>query len=175
MDKINYHGLTPASVYSEDRTNFTYDHDVQVYYDDLALVDKDGKPLYITAYIGVKGDANLDNVCDGSDAADVLSYFARVGALPDGGSYLDVQLSSSPLVTSGSDPLEELACFLCDVTEDEWGETNYNLSKINRTIDGTDAGAILYYYGLAGMGGGPSVYYECWNKACPNRFGGTIQ
>ena len=175
MSKINYNGLTPASVYTKDRTNFTYDHDVQVYYDDLALVDKYGNPLYITAYIGVKGDANLNNVADGSDATDVLSYYARRGAGAGGVSVdpLTIKLSQSPLVTSADDPLEHLAAFLCDVDQNEWSADNWSVRKENRNLDGTDATLILKYFALVGSStaGTPEWYYECWNNAVPYRFG----
>lgn len=177
MSKINYNGLTPASVYSEDRTNFTYDHDVQVYYDDLALVDKDGNPLYITAYIGVKGDVNLNNVTDGTDATHTLRYYTLRISGQGGGAIdpLELQLSNSPLVTGPNDPLEHLAAFLGDVNVDEWDENNWRVRKEDRNIDGTDATQILRFYTLmiSGTPGGtlPDAY-ETWNEVVPWRFGG---
>ena len=187
--KINYNGLTPAKVYdarratvTDDhvatRNDFIYDDVVQVYYDDLALVDKDGNPLYITAYIGVKGDANLNNVADGSDATDVLWYFGQISG-GVGGTTVDrdtIQLTrNSTFVTGVDDPLEQLAAFLCDVTEDEWSEENWKIAKKDRNIDGTDATLILKYFGLVlrRVDDSSSWYYECWNEAVPNRFGGS--
>ena len=187
--KINYNGLTPAKVYdarratvTDDhvatRNDFIYDDVVQVYYDDLALVDKDGNPLYITAYIGVKGDANLNNVADGSDATDVLWYFGQISG-GVGGTTVDrdtIQLTrNSTFVTGVDDPLEQLAAFLCDVTEDEWSEDNWTIAKKDRNIDGTDATLILKYFGLVlrRVDDSSSWYYECWNEAVPNRFGGS--
>jgi hypothetical protein len=178
MSKINYHGLTPAKVYSIDRTNFTYDHDVQVYYDDTALVDKDGNPLYITAYIGVKGDANLNNVADGNDATDVLWYFGQISG-GVGGTSVDpdtIQLSRNSTMSKGvDDPLEQLAAFLCDVDQDEWSADNWAKPKNERTLDGTDATLILKYYGnvLRKVDASSEWYYQCWNEAVPYRFGGT--
>ena len=177
MSKINYNGLTPASVYSEDRTNFTYDHDVQVYYDDLALVDKDGNPLYITAYIGVKGDVDFNNVADGTDATLTLQYYTLIMSGQGGTDVdpLEVQLSKSDLVTGPNEPLEHLAAFLADVDTNEWDPDNWRVRKEDRTIDGTDATNILKFYTLmmSGVPGQPDpVAYDVWNEVVPDRFGG---
>lgn len=179
LDNINYNGLTPQKVYSEDRLNFTYDKDVQVYYmgkdnegndKNIALVDKDGNPLYITAYIGLKGDITLDNIVNGSDATYALQYYT---VLNSGTGTLDprtVIATANPLVTNGDDNLDHLAVFLADVTENEYGEDNWMLRKQDRLFNGTDATLILQYYTLLNSGGLKDPQ-ECWNKVVPNRFG----
>ena len=174
LDNINYNGLTPQKVYSEDRTNFTYDKDVQVYYQDgetnLALVDKDGNPLYITAYIGVKGDITLDNIVNGSDATYALMYYTKINAGVTAVDPRTIIATANKLVSTGDDNLDHLAVFLADVTENEYGEDNWKLRKQDRIFNGTDATLILQFYTIFNRGEKQDAQ-DCWNTTVPNRFG----
>ena len=174
LDNINYNGLTPQKVYSEDRTNFTYDKDVQVYYQDgetnLALVDKEGNPLYITAYIGVKGDITLDNIVNGSDATYALVYYTTINSGVTAVDPRTVIATANKLVTTGDDNLDHLAVFLADVTENEYSEDNWKLKKQDRIFNGTDATLILQFYTVFNSGEKQDAQV-CWNTVVPNRFG----
>ena len=171
---INFNGKTPASVYDATRTDFKYDHDVQVYYGDLALTDKDGNPLYITAYIGVKGDINLDNKVTAVDASAALIYNADLqleGNTPD-----TLQLSFSPLVKAPGDVYDQFAAFLGDVDEDEFAADNWKKTKSERKIIPIDASKILVYYAelqnlIAQYGENvpAASQQELWDKICPSR------
>ena len=177
LDNINYNGLTPQKVYREDRTNFTYDKDVQVYYQDgetnLALVDKAGNPLYITAYIGVKGDITLDNIVNGSDATYALMYYTTINSGATAVDPRTVIATANKLVKTGDDNLDHLAVFLADVTENEYGEDNWKLRKQDRIFNGTDATLILQFYTLFNRGDNPDAQ-DCWNTIVPNRFGDIV-
>lgn len=176
---LNYNGKTPAGVYDEARTDFTYDHDVQVYYGDTALVDKDGNPMYITAYIGVKGDINLDNKVTAVDASYALVYYADLSAGADG-QEVDpntVLLSRSPLVSGPDSIMDQFAAFLGDVNEDEYSADNWSKTKAQRKIIAVDASLILVYYAelndlvnqYAPDEVPESAKQELWDKVCPDR------
>ena len=175
IDNINYNGLTPQKVYSKDRLNFTYDKDVQVYYQDgdknIALKDKDGNPLYITAYIGVKGDITLDNIVNGSDATYALNYYTHINSNVSAIDPRTIIATANKLVTNGDDNLDHLAVFLADVTENEYAEDNWKLRKQDRLFNGTDATLILQFYTIFNSGLEQKDAQECWNVVVPNRFG----
>ena len=171
---INFNGKTPANVYDVNRTDFKYDHDVQVYYGDTPLTDKEGNPIFITAYIGVKGDINLDNKITAVDASAALIYNADLqleGNTPD-----TLQLSYSPLVQAPGDVYDQFAAFLGDVDEDEYAESNWNKSKSERKIIPIDASKILVFYAelqnlIAEYGENvpTASQQELWDKICPSR------
>lgn len=67
--------------------------------------------ITVKAYIGVKGDANLDNKVDAVDASAILTYYAN---LLTGQSAEETVLSTSLLAKN--DPVyEQFAAFLADV------------------------------------------------------------
>ena len=68
------------------------------------LTNADGKAVAATAYIGVKGDANLNGVVEIADATKVLTYYAYIGAS------MDAALTADP-----TSDYEKLAFFLADV------------------------------------------------------------
>ena len=180
MDLINFNGETPESVYNS-RTHVPkvttiddFKYDVPVFYGDKALKDKDGNDLTVRAYIGVKGDASLDNMVDAVDASSVLRYYASVST--NDRSVYDVVLQSTKagLAVSGpTDELDELAAFLADVTENEWGENNWMTKKDGRLIDSNDASKILAFYAKSSSSDYAGVSsYDIWNEVLGSkRFG----
>ena len=126
---INFGGLTPANIYSSSNKDFEYN--VQIYYGDLPLRDKNGLPVCIKAYIGLKGDISLDNKLDSIDASDILRIYSSYAM----GVSVNI-FTSNPIVTNSQDPLNELARYLADVNRDG-------------IIDATDASEILRTYSQA--------------------------
>ena len=177
MSLINFNGETPFTMYNS-RTHVPkkttiddFKYDVPVYYQDMALTDKDGNALTVTAYIGVKGDATLDNMVDALDASAALRYYASLST-NDRTPY-DVVLQNTAAglkVSSPTDELDELAAFLADVTENEWGEDNWNKMKGDRYVDSSDASNILAFYARASSSDYNDVStYDIWNEVLGSR------
>ena len=144
-DDINFGTAKPTNTYEKGNTTFKYD--VPVYVKDTALTDADGKAITVEAYIGVRGDADLDNTANAVDASVVLTYYAK---LQTGGKAARTQLSTSPLVKAASDIYDDFAAYLADVYYDvENGVIFDNLTdKATRknTINAADASSILQFY-----------------------------
>ena len=144
-DDINFGTAKPTNTYEKGNTTFKYD--VPVYVKDTALTDADGKAITVEAYIGVRGDADLDNTANAVDASVVLTYYAK---LQTGGKAARTQLSTSSLVKAASDIYDDFAAYLADVYYDvENGVTFDNLTdKATRknTINAVDASSILQFY-----------------------------
>ena len=157
-DKLGFGTATPANTYNKDTTDFHYN--VNVTFEGETIVDKDGKQVIakgtqlrdkdgniasVEAYIGLKGDANLDNVVDGNDGTAVLSYYAKVSTKENNAS--NTVLSDSTLVNGNPASLyDNFAAFLSDVIVDEESPITRFASKTNRNIDGKDGSTILGYY-----------------------------
>ena len=186
LANVNYNGYTPNKAYIDrfgdpaqnptDQTlanfadNFAYD--IPVYYGSDQLVDENGQPLTVKAYIGVKGDTNLDFIVDGRDATATLTYYARVST--DNYTEADTPISPAPFITGADDPLDDLAAFLSDVDTNEWDKDNWKIAREDRILDGRDATNILTYYARASAGDGEYAgldAQELWNTVVPNRFG----
>ncbi|WP_028516030.1 cellulose-binding protein CttA-related protein [Ruminococcus flavefaciens] len=144
-DDINFGTAKPTNTYEKGNTTFKYD--VPVFVKDTALTDADGKAITVEAYIGVRGDADLDNTANAVDASVVLTYYAK---LQTGGKAARTQLSTSPLVKAASDIYDDFAAYLADVYYDvENGVIFDNLTdKATRknTINAVDASSILQFY-----------------------------
>ena len=161
-DRVTFGDATPSNTYvkvvAED-AEFRYD--VPVYYRGEELTDAFGEKATVEVYIGVKGDADLNNVVDGSDATIVLKYYAAVGTSP---SYVDrdtIQLSTvNPKVTGPASVYDQFAAFLSDV--DSRITDNWAAKKNDRNIDGSDATLVLRYYALAG--GGRETGKALWDE-----------
>ena len=153
---------SPHDVYDEDQKDFTYS--IKAYYDGKPLMLKDGTHAGFTAYIGVKGDADLNNIADSVDASSVLNYYANIstGGKPEDTNLLAEKVSGVP----GYDP-EELAAFLADVDKDVYSEENYLTKKADRNIDSSDASSILAYYSI--MSTGETDREAGWNAAVVGR------
>ena len=140
----------------------------------MQLVHKDGKPLTVPAYIGVKGDATLDNMVDSVDASAVLRYYASVST--NDRTVYDVTLQSTKAgleVSSPKDELDELAAFLADVNTNEWSADNWKTKKDGRRIDSNDASKILAFYARRSSADYNNVSnFDIWNEVLGTaRFG----
>ena len=160
-DKLGFGTATPANTYNKEATDFHYN--VNVTFEGETIVDKDGKQVIakgtqlrdkdgniasVEAYIGLKGDANLDNVVDGNDGTAVLSYYAKVSTKENKAA--NTVLSDSTLVNGNPASLyDDFAAFLSDVIVDEESPITRFASKTNRNIDGKDGSTILAYYAKA--------------------------
>ena len=144
-DDINFGTAKPTNTYEKGNTTFKYD--VPVFVKDTALTDADGKAITVEAYIGVRGDADLNNTANAVDASVVLTYYAK---LQTGGKAARTQLSTSPLVKAASDIYDDFAAYLADAYSDvQIGVTFDNLTdKATRknTINAVDASSILQFY-----------------------------
>lgn len=142
---INFGTAKPTNTYEKGNTTFKYD--VPVFVKDTALTDADGKAITVEAYIGVRGDADLNNTANAVDASVVLTYYAK---LQTGGKAARTQLSTSSLVKAASDIYDDFAAYLADVYYDvENGVIFDNLTdKATRknTINAVDASSILQFY-----------------------------
>ena len=146
---ITFGDATPATVFNKS----TNKYDVQLYVNGTPLTsseelgtDEAGntiyKPMTVTAYIGVKGDADLNNTVDANDASNILTYYAQ--------KQTDV---ANPVLYSAEDEnLEQLACFLADTDKDVYSEGNWNTDKANRNLDANDASNILTFYSYVQTG-----------------------
>ena len=146
---ITFGDATPATVFNKS----TNKYDVQLYVNGTPLtsseelgIDEAGNPIYkpmtVTAYIGVKGDADLNNTVDANDASNILTYYAQK----------QTGVANSVLYSAEDENLEQLACFLADTDKDVYSEGNWNTDKANRNIDANDASNILTFYSYVQTG-----------------------
>jgi len=143
-DDVDFNGNNPAETYEEDNKTFRYD--VQVYLEGKALKDKNGENVTVIAFIGVKGDTNLDNIANAIDASYVLTYYAKIqtGSVPE-----ETKLGHD-------DPyLDNLSAFLSDVDTNEYSPENWSVEKTSannnngkRTVNASDSSFILTYYAI---------------------------
>ena len=139
LDDINFNGATPSNTY--DAANTTFKYEVALYNGTEALLDKNGNAVTMTVYIGVKGDANLDNKADSSDTAVVLNYYAAVQQAGN-----SVATKNNTVLTAnskGDQTLDQFAAYLADVNADE---SNYNYTKGASSLDSSDGAKILEFF-----------------------------
>ena len=146
---ITFGDATPATVFNKS----TNKYDVQLYVNGTPLTsseelgtDEAGNPIYkpmtVTAYIGVKGDADLNNTVDAGDASNILTYYAQK----------QTSVANPVLYSAEDENLEQLACFLADTDKDVYSEGNWNTDKANRNLDANDASNILTFYSYVQTG-----------------------
>ena len=152
---IGFGDATPENKYVADRTD-GFDYDVTLTYEGediiapdgtvllangAALANEAGEKITVKAYIGVKGDANLDNKVDATDASAVLTYYAN---LLTGKSADEVVLSTSQLAKNDA-VYEQFAAFLVDVNA---SLSDRALTKADRDkdINAIDASYILTFF-----------------------------
>ncbi len=140
IDDISFGLATPANTYSAENSTFMYE--IPVYSNGEVLKKEDGTDFTATVFIAPKGDVNLDNLVDASDASLILAYYANVST--NNGSVEGITLSSSELVASNP-LLDNFAAFLADIdaTVDRYS------TKDNRRVDASDASYILSFYAKA--------------------------
>ena len=109
------------------------------------LTNANGKAVAATAYIGVKGDADLNMICDSRDASVVLAWYANVQT---GGSnsmfFEDERTKEYPV-------LDDFAAFLADVDNEKDADNSIKL-KDQRKLTSSDASFILSYYAKLSTG-----------------------
>lgn len=137
----------PMDAYREEQTNFTYI--VEVFYAGNPVEDKDGNPVSFKAYIGVKGDSNLDNKADAKDATNALTFYAKASTKAEGESTDTIRLNPEANEVINNNPdldLDQFGAFLVDVDKDVYDADNWKTTKSGRVIDAKDASWILSYY-----------------------------
>ena len=151
-------GGTPKDAYRESQTDFTYK--LNAFYNGQPLYYSNGERVVVTAYIGVKGDSNLDNKVDSLDATNALRYFGsmQTGSKPD---ETRITPPSCQIVTDHPE-LELLSALLIDVELDCYSKGNWNMPKADRKIDSSDCSFILVYFANVQTGLKDST--ENWNK-----------
>ena len=138
MSLISFGTATPANTYKKTTENFRYD--IRVYYNGVAMMDEVGDPFTIKAYIGVKGDTNLDGIADAVDASLVLRYYAHMST---GKKPYEVSASNAAIIKDNpSSVYEELAVFISDVQT----EVPILTRKGGRVLDAVDSSRILKFY-----------------------------
>ena len=146
---ITFGDATPATIFNKS----TNKYDVQLYVNGTPLTsseelgtDEAGNPIYkpmtVTAYIGVKGDADLNNTVDAGDASNILTYYAQK----------QTSVANPVLYSAEDENLEQLACFLADTDKDVYSEGNWNTDKANRNLDANDASNVLTFYSYVQTG-----------------------
>ena len=170
---ISFGGETPASVFDarfgtapgysapSSQIGESNKFDVTVYYagKELLLSNPNGDNAVFTvpAYIGVKGDADLNNVVNSSDASEVLRFYAAnsAGKLGSAVLFRGYDLSVSDSSNAGYDVyMENLANFLADVDHepDEYSDDNWKKPREDRTMNSSDSSYILAYYAKISSG-----------------------
>ena len=121
-------------------------YEVPVLVDGKELKLINGETATVTAYIALKGDANLDNLVDSNDASQVLAYYASVSTNKNDNAVYEETLSKSELVKSPTDEYEEFAAFLADVHTSADKPVTRATKKDKRLVDANDASKILAFY-----------------------------
>ncbi|MBR4627699.1 MAG: cellulose-binding protein CttA-related protein [Ruminococcus sp.] len=171
---------TPANTYSSTSTDFKYEipvvytgEDIKDYAGNTIIASgsvlslANGQTATVTAYIGLKGDANLDGKVSAIDATYVLSYAADLSGMD--GEVKDPQtLRLSKQYAGAEDPsgiYDNFAAFLADVKNDVSPLHAWSLGKgsitdgTSRAFTAQDASAILKFCALVQDGGTPA---EAW-------------
>ena len=169
---------TPGEVYTKDNSTFLYNVELVAKQTIVAAdgtivanegdvitaikgTEEQGANITVPVYVGVKGDSNLDNTIDPSDSSYTLTWYAKIATLDEGQSSADLQFSTSPLVESPHDILDEFACFLCDVNND-LDPDNFKTSKPDREFSPAESSYILRAYSEAATGA--KLDRATWNK-----------
>ena len=148
---------TPGAAYDSSKTSFLYD--IGLLYNGMDIVDQYGNTVItdgailrtstdgivtVPAYIGLKGDADLDNKITSRDAAMVLDYYAN---LSSGADAATIEFSVDSDLVSGPDSIyDDFAAFLADVDTAIDPSVAWKTGKSGRRLLASDAGAILTYY-----------------------------
>jgi hypothetical protein len=155
--QVGYNGQTPFSTFN----HIDNAYDVPLYIGTTPLVYKDGTPVTVLAMIGVKGDANLNNVVDAVDASSVLTNYSltQIGTstklftgTSDALKKLLDKYQSYITFSDGFDVYNELASFLADVDTDEYSEGNWHALASGRRLDAVDSSSIVTFYSLVQTG-----------------------
>ena len=161
--KLGFGTATPANTYKAVENQFTYDIQLtytgekindkegnQILATNALMRDKEGKIATVEAYIGVKGDVNLDNIVDARDATATLTYYAKRSTVAEGTP--EIKLSpNNKAVPTAEHVMDDFASFLTDVKFDTAEKRDTTAEKTDRVIDGRDATSILTFYALTSV------------------------
>jgi len=161
--KLGFGTATPANTYKAVENQFTYDIQLtytgekindkegnQILATNALMRDKEGKIATVEAYIGVKGDVNLDNIVDARDATATLTYYAKSSTAAEGTP--ETKLSpNNDAVPTAEHVMDDFAAFLTDVKFDTAEKRDTTAEKTDRVIDGRDATSILTFYALTSV------------------------
>ncbi|MDE5936874.1 MAG: hypothetical protein K2G83_05670, partial [Ruminococcus sp.] len=160
----------PEGAYNSE--NMTFKYTVRVLYDGHTLQDENGKVVTVTAYIGVKGDTNLDNKADARDGSNILAYYSKSSVLDEDMTQEDIRMSPETCEPVNENPeLDNLCAFLGDVDLDVYSKDNWRKTKKDRKIIATDASSIFAFYSYMSTQGENANSHEGWNSALPDGRG----
>jgi hypothetical protein len=165
----------PAGTFDEAAHQFSYQ--INVLYNGEQLLYEDGTPVSFTAYIGVKGDVDLDLVVDSADSSAILEYYAQTstGKLRE-----EITLCPNTALLAQDPEFENLSAFLADVDTDEYSPVNFATKKTGRVIDSTDSSGILYVYAetqtaiVDNKEERDALRAKSWNALYPGRIAADI-
>ncbi|MDD6098917.1 MAG: hypothetical protein PUB66_09430, partial [Oscillospiraceae bacterium] len=161
-ETISFNGATPAGTYD---ANSGFKYDVPMFYKGEKLIADDGSAISLTAYIGVKGDVNLDGKVTPSDASTTLKYYAAVQTYNGTGNAKD-ETVLCPGDDYASAEYQNLAALLADINVDEKNTDNWSLTKSERALTPADASSVLKFYATMQTTVEP-VVYDVWNSVVP--------
>ena len=149
IEKTNYtfaaasnNADNPQATYSAEQKDFTYP--INVFYNGVQVFNEDDTPMQFKAFIGVKGDANFDNIVDSNDASAVLVYYAKMST---GGDSKTTRFAQASCKAVNEHPeLDELAVMLADIDRDVLSDDNWKKGREERILDANDTSKILMFY-----------------------------
>ncbi len=188
-DKIDFGTQTPANVFV--KGDYKFSHELALYAtEDIVVKDFDGNDVIATAsgaaltnadgtnaitiaYVGVKGDGDLNYMADAKDASLVLVWYAKMSTMDDPDERAAEVFSNSDQITEFDENgervireeydknLDQFAAFLCDVDNENADDNWYALKKV-RKIDAKDASFIKVMYSWSSTGENPDR--KSWNE-----------
>ena len=192
-DKVDFGTQTPANVFV--KGDYKFSHELALYAtEDIVIKDFDGNDVIATAsgaaltnadgttaitiaYVGVKGDGDLNYMADSKDASLVLVWYAKMSTMDDPDERAAEVFSNSDQITEIDENgervireeydknLDQFAAFLCDVDNENADDNWYALKKV-RTIDAKDASFIKVMYSWSSTGENPDR--KSWNEVLGN-------
>jgi len=188
-DKVDFGTQTPANVFV--KGDYKFSHELALYAtEDIVVKDFDGNDVIATAsgaaltnadgataitiaYVGVKGDGDLNYMADAKDASLVLVWYAKMSTMDDLDERAAEVFSNSDQITEFDENgervireeydknLDQFAAFLCDVDNENADDNWYALKKV-RKIDAKDASFIKVMYSWSSTGENPDR--KSWNE-----------
>ena len=192
-DKGDFGTQTPANVFV--KGDYKFSHELALYAtEDIVIKDFDGNDVIATAsgaaltnadgttaitiaYVGVKGDGDLNYMAESKDASLVLVWYAKMSTMDDPDERAAEVFSNSDQITEIDENgervireeydknLDQFAAFLCDVDNENADDNWYALKKV-RTIDAKDASFIKVMYSWSSTGENPDR--KSWNEVLGN-------
>ena len=183
-DKVGFGSQTPANVFV--KGDYKFSHEIALYATEDIVVDEnvitkagevlksgDDTEAITIAYVGVKGDGDLNYMADAKDASLVLVWYAKMSTMDDPEARANEVFSNSDQITDFDEngervirenydkTLDQFAAFLCDV-DNENADDNWYALKKTRKIDAKDTSFILVMYSATSTGTEPNR--QSWNE-----------